>query len=208
MKQALLLVLGLYAVSALAAVKPSDLIKVTNEITQQCVEYYDYHGELYCSLKALQKQPVDPDVRKYETQKLVFDDRPWIAAWGKKTDDIVTVEYVPMGDDINDWKELVTTQYFAGLQNKTTPEDFANIFIDGMKQAGYDPLITFHKNTPEQVLFEFRITKPAEQVEDELQLVTKGSKGIYVLHYVIKKADMGDKLRNEWMQNLLKASQS
>lgn len=186
----------------LAAINPADLVKVTGETKIKCVEYYSYKGEEYCSTKALQK-PVDAEVKNYETQVIVFDERPWQAAWGKKADNIVTVEYVPMGDDINNWNELVTSQFFPGIQDKTTPKDFADTVINGMKEAGYKPDVTFHKIKPDEVIFEFKITEPSSQIQDELQSIRKGPDGIYVLHYVIKQKDMGAGKRREWLENIV-----
>jgi hypothetical protein len=186
----------------ISAINPSDLIKVTHENEQSCVEYYNYQGEMYCSTKALAPQAVDPAIKSYETQHIVFDHRPWEAAWGKKTDDIQIVEYVPMGENINHWHELVTSQFFQGIQDKVTPKEFADGFINRLKNLGFNPTITFISETPTTVIFEFQIGSPQSQIQDELQKITKGKDGIYVLHYVIKKQDMGPEARKLWVRNL------
>lgn len=190
-----------YGVAAAAEI-PEGLVKVTGKSNVACVEYYSYQGESYCSTKPLSKQKIDPAVIKYETQVIQFDDRPWQAVWGKNTAQDVTVEYVPMGDDINNWQELVTSQYFPGLQDKVTPKKLAEMIIDGMKSAGYEPIVTFHKESPDEVVFEFRIQKPASQMQDELQVIRRGKTGIYVIHYAIKVGNMTDKNRALWIKNL------
>jgi hypothetical protein len=186
----------------ICAINPNDLIKVTGQAEQACVEYYTYQGDLYCSTKVLSPQASDPEIRHFERQKIVFDQRPWQFAWGKKTDQITTVEYVPLGDDVNDWKELITSQYFPGIQNKITPKEFAERMMSGLKKAGYQPIVTFIKETPDTVIFEFRVDSPKNQAQDELQKIVKGKDGIYVLHYVIKKEDMGAEARSSWVKNL------
>jgi hypothetical protein len=183
------------------AAAPPGLIKVTGENTEKCVEYYSYQGESYCSTTALSSRPAPGDINTYEMQNIIFDNRPWQAAWGRKSDDSVVVEYIPMGDDINNWKELVTSQFFSGLDNHMTPKQFAETVIKGMVDLGFKPIVTFIKSTPDQVIFEFRIDKPENQVQDELQMITKGINGFYVLHYVIKKADMGQAARDQWLNN-------
>lgn len=196
---AALLMTGSYRVDAAV---PEGLVKITGKANVACVEYYSYQGESYCSTKALGSEKVDPAVKTYETQIIQFDDRPWQAAWGKNTEQDVTVEYVPMGDNINDWHELVTSQYFPGIQDKVTPKKLAEMIIDGMKKAGYDPIVTFHQESADEVLFEFRIEKPESQQQDELQIIRRGKTGMYVIHYAIKVADMPEKTRALWIKNL------
>lgn len=182
----------------------SDLIKVTKESNPKCVEYYIYKGESYCSTKAFSSQKIDPALKDYEKQNIVFDDRAWQAAWGKKTPTFTSVEYIPMGEDINNWKELVTSQFFPNLN--VSPSEFANKVIERIKSLGLNPIITFHQNTSDKVIFEFRIEAPSNQVQDELQMVTRGKDGLYVLHYVIKEPSMSLKRREKWLKNFSKSS--
>lgn len=191
---------------ALADIPQDKLIKVTKDANVKCVEYYHYKGELYCSTEAISKQPADAEIVKYEKFNVQFDNRKWQLAWGKKTDSLTTVEYVPSGDDINHWHELVTSQFFPSLQEKVTPKEFADVMINHLKEAGYTPIITFIKDTPDQVIYEFRIESPENQIQDELQMINKGKDGIYVLHYVIKKKDMGKNNRDLWVNNLSQSS--
>ncbi len=183
------------------AIDESDLVKITGKMNEKCVEYYTYKGDAYCSTKAFDAQPVDPHILNDETQHIVFDHRPWKAAWGKKSGDQIMIEYVPMGDDINHWHELVTSQFFPGLENDITPKQFSEIFLQELKKSGFNPIVTYYENTPQQVIFEFRIDQPTNQIQDELQKITKGENGLYVLHYAIKQLDMGKERRDKWIQN-------
>lgn len=190
-------------IAALASpIDPSTLVKVTPGNDPRCVEYYIYKDEIYCSTTAQSSQPVDPNIKQYEKLNIVFDDRPWKMAWGNKDETGMTVEYVPNGEDVEHWNELVTSQFFPGLQDKATLKEFAENFIQDLKDAGYDPLISFLQESEDQVIFEFRIEHPENQIQDELEMITKDNKGIYLLHYVIKKADMGQENRDKWFQNL------
>lgn len=196
-----------FSLPAAAEVDPAKLVKVTAGNNAKCVEYYTFKGEMYCSTTAQHSTPIDSHIKDSETQIIQFDDRPWQATWGKKTPNITTIEYVPAGDDINAWHELITSQYLPGLQAKATPEQYADFEIQNLKDAGFYPIVTFLEKTPDRELFEFRIEYPENQKQDELQLITKGQKGLYILHYVIKDADMGQTNRDKWVTNLKNSNQ-
>lgn len=185
-----------------AAVNPAALVKVTAGHDVKCVEYYNYKGELYCSTTAQSSQSVDPHIKDYETQKIIFDDRAWQAVWGKQEASITTVEYVPNGDNIEQWHELITSQFIPNIQNQMTLREYVDSVIKNMKNSGFKPVINIIEDTPDQILFEFRINAPDNLKQDELQKVVKGKDGFYLLHYVIKKADMGKKNRDIWLHNL------
>lgn len=191
----------LFTLTTYAAIDPASLIKVTSENNPKCVEYYQYQGELYCSTKPLDTQPVDPHIKDQEKLKIVFDGRPWEAAWGKATPEFTTIEYIPTGDNINQWRELITSQFIPASQKKLTPIEYANYVVENLNKSGFKPVVTFLKKTPEQVIFEFRITEPENQRQDELQMAIKDINGLYILHYVTKEPDMGQKNRDKWVKN-------
>ena len=190
----------------LGAVDVSNLRKVTSDNNPSCVEYYDYQGSIYCSTKALSTEHIDPKIINNETQTIVFDGRPWQAVWGQKEDTHTTIEYVPMGDNINNWHELITSQFFPGLQNKISPEQFAAIQIKNLQDSGFNPIINVIENNQSTYIFEFRILSPANQIQDEIQKITATQNGIYILHYAIKTGDMGEKNRNLWINNFSKST--
>lgn len=189
----------------ISAPLPPNLIKVNKESNPKCVEFVTYKGELYCSLAALDKTPVDPLINSYEKQKVVFDGRPWKAAWGKNSKEISTVEYIPVGDDINNWKELVTTQYIPGLVN-ITPEQFGEHVLDQLHKQGVVFSVKAIENEPNQLIFEFKVSQPVNLQQDELQKIVKGKDGIYILHYAIKQADMSEENRQKWINNMKKST--
>lgn len=184
----------------------SKLVRVTATNHAKCVEYYTYQGSLYCSVIAQSEQPFDPSLLQHEKLNLVFDERPWRAAWGKSDANIDMIEYVPQSDDILNWNELVTSQFFPGLQKRVTAKQFAELIIKNLKDQGFKPIVTLLEETQDQVLFEFRILAPEAQVQDELQRVIVDDKGLYSLHYAVKKADMGQKERGKWAQNLKRST--
>lgn len=74
-----------YFLNAQAAIDPNSLVKVTKENNPQCIEFYTYKGEAYCNTNPNNiSSVIDPNIKTYEKQRLVFDDRPWQAVWGSK----------------------------------------------------------------------------------------------------------------------------
>lgn len=199
-------VITCFAKSINTDINPDQLIKVTPSINAKCVEYYNYKGELYCSTTALNPQPIDPHLKDHEKLNIVFDDRPWQAAWGQNGPEVTMIEYVPKGGNVEHWDELVTSQFLPNLQQKATPKEFAQLFIKKLNEAGYKPIVTYHLDNKDRVIFEYQISQPENQRQDELQMITQDNQGLYVLHYVIKKTDMGEDKRNTWIQNFKNTS--
>ena len=193
-----------FLLTAQAEMDPSKLIKVTNDTNPNCIEYYHYKGGIYCSITAQDVAPMNPEIKNYETQKRAFDSRPWKVVFGKKTEEITVVEYVPADDNIEHWQELVTSQFIPGLQTRISIKQYIDSIINNLKESGFKPIVTIIEEIPEQALFEFRIDSPSNMQQDELQFVTKGKDGVYILHYVIRKADMGKPNRNKWIGLLKK----
>lgn len=183
----------------------SDLVKVTKENNPNCVEYFTYKNEMYCSTKPLTNDKLNPDVKSYEKIAITFDDRTWQLAWGEATPSVYTVEYVPSGENINSWNELVTSQFFPDLQQKATPQLLAHGIMEQIQKSDFKSKITIIENTPDRVIFEFQVTDPKNLQQDELQAVFGDNKGLYILHYVIKKEDMGKENRDKWVEFLKQA---
>ncbi len=183
---------------------PPNVVKVTKENNPNCVEYYNYKGAMYCSLMTIDTKPMDPQLLSYEKQDLKFDNRAWKAVWGEHKEAITTIEYIPVGQNINHWQELVTSQFIPGLA-EVSAKEFANRFLNDLKKSGVVYSSHFIEKQGKTVIFEFQVQQPKNLQQDELQKIIKGSDGIYVLHYAIKKEDMGAKNRQKWFK-LLKNS--
>lgn len=180
---------------------PSNVVKVTKENNPKCVEFVVYQGELYCSTVVMDKELIDPQVIQYEKQNAHFDNRPWKAAWGKKTDQILTVEYIPAGDDINNWNELITSQFIPSKES-ITPVQYMNLFKDNLRKSGVLYQFNVIEEQSNQIIYEFKVDNPKNLIQDEIQKVVKGQDGIYILHYATKKSDMGEADRKKWVDNL------
>ena len=69
-----------------------------------------------------------------------------------------------------------------------------------------NPEIKVIAEIPDYVIFEFRVLAPKNVEQDELQKITKGKDGFYILHYVIKKPDIGKEERQKWIENFKNSS--
>ena len=185
---------------------PPGLVEVTAKNKPNCVEYYSVNGKSYCSTKALSHSNGGVTQFNYDRVKVAFDQRSWVPAWGKNGPDMVTVEYVVKGDDINSWDELITSQYMPGAQNRTTPSEFANRVMQGLKQQVPGVKTTVLESSPKEVIFEFKIDQPKAMAQHEVQRAFWKDDGIYVVHYVIKKPDMGTAAKTAWVSRLKQAT--
>lgn len=184
---------------------PAEVVKVTKENNPNCVEYYNYHGNTYCSYMTINTKPMDPKLLSHEKQNIHFDSRAWKAVWGEHKNAITTIEYVPVGQTINQWNELITSQFIPGLSD-VSPQEFAHRFLADLKKSGvvYTSKIIDKQKT--YLILEFQVQQPSNLQQNELQKIVKTDEGIYVLHYAVKKSDMGDKQRQAWLKNLQNSS--
>jgi len=64
----------------------------------------------------------------------------------------------------------------------------------------------FSNSRLRNLIFEFKVEKPLNLQQDEIQKVVKGKDGMYVIHYAIKKSDMGEINRKKWIDNIKKST--
>ncbi len=189
------------AAANMDAALPTNAVKVTKENSSNCVEYYTYKKQMYCSSMSINNQPIDPQLLSYEKQDIQFDNRVWKAVWGEHTKAITSIEYVPAGQNINHWNELITSQFIPGMEDVSAKE-FANRFLADLKKSGLTYKSYFIDKQPKAVIIEFQIKQPKNLQQDEIQKIVKGSDGIYVVHYVIKQQSMSPKNRQKWSTHL------
>lgn len=183
---------------------PEGFVKLTKDNNPKCVVFVIYQGERYCSLTPLDNNPVDPKLLNNPLQNIQFDNRPWKAAWGEKTPEITTVEYIVIGDDINNWKEIITSQFMPIKQ--VSPSELGDSFLSRLKQTGAIYTVNTIENSANQLIFEYKVLKPVNLQQDEIVKITQGKDGLYILHYAIKGADMDEANRQKWIENIKKST--
>ena len=88
------------------------------------------------------------------------------------------------------------------MQDKITPKQYVDEFILDLQKSGFKPKMTILLEVQDEIIFEFSIDTPKNFQQDEIQKVVKGVDGFYILHYVIKKANMGEETRKKWFDIL------
>jgi hypothetical protein len=183
---------------------PKGLVKFSKDNGAKCVEFVSYKGESYCSLTPLDSSVMDPSLIQDEKQLIKFDNRPWTAAWGKKTPTVFTLEYIPIGQNINQWNELITSQYMSNLKGKTAAE-LGDQFFKNLDESNVEYVYNIFENSQDLFILEFKVVKPTELTQDEILKITTGKDGAYFLHYAIKKPNMSEDEREKWL-NLIRSS--
>ncbi|WP_367606113.1 hypothetical protein [Legionella sp. W05-934-2] len=181
---------------------PKSAVKLDGVNNPDCVEYFSYQGESYCTTDKHQITPSQINWPQDEQLNIQFDERLWKMAWGKKNEAFTTIEYIPDGDSLSNWGELITSQYIANVPEGVTPQAFMLTIEHKLKKVGLNPDVHVLYASPDQVIFEFRIYEPSSMRQNEIQKVLKTPNGLYILHYVIKEPDMGEKRRSAWLERL------
>jgi len=149
----------------------------------------------------LETKPTTADLLTREPQKIHFDERTWSVVWGEQKTNISSIEYLPLGQNVNHWHEMIASQFIPGLKN-TSARDFASNFLNSLKRTGVIASSKILKIKGNTVFLEFQVQQPQNLQQDELQKIVKTAEGIYLLHYAIKKSDMGPDNRAKWLANL------
>lgn len=140
-----------------------------------------------------------------ESIKLNFglDDKEWEVGWQNKTDDLYIIEFVKKGQDVEHWQELITFEFYPGLQKKINCSQFANGFIRHLKETEPKARVSSYLDKPDNVIIEWVLngsTKNADQ--DELDRFIYGKQGLHVVHYVKKTKSLTVAERTKWMKFL------
>lgn len=202
MRKLLVLLLTILCTNAIAETDTSGLYKVNLIIQPKCAEFYRYKDALYCSVIAHTLKPIDPAIVNYEKFHIVFDNRPWMYAWGNNQDFSFNLEYIPKDDTLELWHEMITSQFIPRAQAMMTPRQYFNREMESIINAGFQPVQTIMKETPDEVIAEFQVKPPAAVNQDEIQRIIKTDNGFYVLHYATRSGDMGAAERAKWLTNL------
>jgi len=139
---------------------------------------------------------------------LVFDNREWELGWSQNkdasgNDKSVFEEYILKGENIDNWSELVTIQFFPGLNKDTTLDVYEAVNKQGIISVCPNTVWDSYEQQKDERSWYFTIKNCQGQPDQsELARCIKTGKGIYVFHYAIKKAPMPEELRQIWMKNL------
>lgn len=116
------------------------------------------------------------------------------------------IEFIREGDDINNWKELLTIQYFPPLCCGTSPEDTLNKLkaVREKECPGVTKWSVIEKDQ-NSILYEWQ-AKPCLGWSDqhEIARIIYGENNTFILHYALKTRQMPGDQRTKWINKLSK----
>lgn len=135
--------------------------------------------------------------------KPVFDARKWVLGWSKNDNGSIFEEYVLEGEKVESWSELVTVQYYPGLQKKITLAAWEA--TAKQKLTGTCPMIKWESlfQSADERLWKWTISEcPGQPSQSEICRVKSDAAGFHIWHYAIKKSPMPPEVEKTWLSNL------
>ena len=143
------------------------------------------------------------DICAAEHADPVFDGRSWKLGWSKNQDGAVYEEYVLDGESVEAWSELVTVQFFPGLQKNTSPDIYeASVKTD---LTSVCPSIQWESiyQTKDERMWKWSIKGcPGQEDQSEIARLMRTSDGIHLWHYAIKQAPLPPDKEKTWVEKL------
>lgn len=172
---------------------------------QKCVEYYTINGQFYCSNKAVATKPALKSALANEVNQFSFDGRAWKLDWWNQNPKQPMLEYVLTSETVDTWTEMVTSQFFPGLQSKLSPQQFMQLMMAEMVKRGFQPTVKIISQSPSSILFEWKLENQPTENQDELQSIIADPKGLHVIHYASRPTMASDR-RTSWIKILSHAT--
>jgi hypothetical protein len=136
--------------------------------------------------------------------KPVFDEREWKLGWSDTSrPGTVFEEYVLNNEAVENWSELVTIQFFPGLNEMTNLDVFEGASKQGLVRVC--PNIKWNSvyNTESERAWSWTSSGCQGQPDQsEIVRALKTKKGIYLFHYAIKKSPIPIDLEKKWIEIL------
>jgi hypothetical protein len=131
----------------------------------------------------------------------------WKPAYSSDRSRFMIMEFVREGDDINNWKELVTYQNF-GRNGKESPEETLNKLKATREKncPGVTEWNVIDKNES-RVLYEWH-AKPCLSWPEQSELATiiVGRHNVFLLHYAAKVHELAPDTRAQWIKRFSAAA--
>ncbi len=120
---------------------------------------------------------------------------------------LALTELIRKGDDINNWKELVTIMNLEPAEGKPAPESALKGMIETReKECPHVTKWNVIAKNETSILYEWH-ARPCLGWPDqhEIAKIFFGKYNNFILKFTMKKYDMPDELRQEWIEVLSKA---
>ncbi len=146
-----------------------------------------------------------PALSAQETVEAAFDGRTWkLGSQNYNQEKKATMKmFVPEDQTVESWYELMTLQFFEGLQEKLTIDQFLQKMQGGLKAAC--PSLKWNTISQEQgeAVYMWSIKGCQSQPDQtEITRVVAGREGMHIWHYAAKDPDLELGKQKEWVDRL------
>jgi hypothetical protein len=145
------------------------------------------------------KKPVDAP----ERWSFKFDDREWKLGYQAANRQEAAREYVLAGQTVENWKELVTSHYFA---HGVPLHDYFEQFKAGLARGCPSLKVSVIEESEDDMLYEWRHDGcQGYPPQHQLDRLTRSGSGMLVLSFVEKTPELSEAKRTAWLA-ILKAA--
>ncbi|MCC6758925.1 MAG: hypothetical protein IT395_04790 [Candidatus Omnitrophica bacterium] len=138
-------------------------------------------------------------------KRIPFDGRNWIVGSHDANEQQSITEYVPEGETVDNWTELVTISEFFGLQDQITPTQLMTSMMQMAEEncSGVKKNILQTEGT-ESILFEWETKGCKAEIpggsapEFDISRIIVGKDRIFIMQHASKKALTAEK-RDQWI---------
>ena len=134
-----------------------------------------------------------------------LDNKEWEIGWQNHTDACYICEFVPKGQTVENWKELVTLQFYPNLQ-KCSAQDFMKAFLSRLNKDEPKVRIRPISSSSDNAVVEWDVLNSKNNPDQyEVDRVIKGEQGLHMIHYAVKTNDWPESDRTKWLNFLTSA---
>ncbi len=142
----------------------------------------------------------------FERPEIHFDKRTWKVGHQSSKGDQTMVEFVLENESVGNWSELVTTQLFAGLQEKMSVAEYVAAMHKSIGERCPKVKWNTIRSGDTDAVYEWSVSACSGVADQsEIARVFKGLEGIHIVHYAMRKPDMPAASRKEWLGLLERA---
>lgn len=135
------------------------------------------------------------------------DGRTWNEAVRNEGATKGSVEYVLPDEKVDNWSELVTINYFLGLEGEDLITRFISFTKDGLYKQCADVKWEELEKKQDSVVYTWTAQNcKGWSDQTEVARAVKSAQGLYVLHYASKKVPMPADKRAVWVKLFTKAT--
>lgn len=125
-----------------------------------------------------------------------------VGHYAELPDQYAITEFIREGDDINNWRELLTIQNFPPLLGGPSAEDALNI-LKAVREKECPGVTKWNVIAKDEnsILYEWQ-AKPCRDWPDqhEIARIIHGKHNTFILHYALKTYQMPDEQRTKWIK--------